>query len=189
MDKKILIPVFLLALVLMIAFFVDSILHNYSDEPVESDAIIILGGGDQGRVQQAADLYASGYADSVIITPVGDRFNTEELISVVRHYGVDEEDIIVDSESTSTHTNAEQSIQAMNDRNFDSALVVTSDYHLKRAKLSFDRLNGGAKEFNYIPSTNLAGESWYDRENALDLWFNETVKVWGYRFGLYHFVG
>lgn len=77
----------------------------------------------------------------------------------------------------------------MEDYNFESAMIVTSDYHLKRAKLIFERLNNNEKTFNYIASANLDGKEGIDREDAFSLWFNEFIKVWGYRFGLYKIFG
>src|SRR5699024_10968452 len=142
----------------------DSFYHNYTDEPEDADVIIVLGGGDQGRVDKAAELYQSGYADKVIMTPVGVRFTAEELKTIGRHYGIDEEDIIIEDDSGSTYTNAEESIEIMEDEGFDSALIVTNDYHIKRARLSFDRLNDDSMTFNYINAMNLSDERWYERE-------------------------
>lgn len=188
MNKKILIS-FGVITIIFIAIITESFLHTYTDSLETSDTIIILGGGDQGRVQQAARLYESGYADNVIITPVEERYTSEELITILRHYGFDEEDITVEEESTSTYSNAQKTIEIMDNNNLDSALVVTSDYHIKRAKIAFDRLNDGSKKFHYIPATNLAGEKWHEREDAHVHWFNEFIKVWGYRLGLYKFFG
>lgn len=189
MNKKILIPLLLLVIIVIIAIFVDSLLHTHSDKPENSDAIIILGGGDQGRVEKAADLYKSGYADKVIITPVAQRYTTEELVTIIRHYGIEEEDIIIDETSTSTYTNALRTIEIMDEYDFESALIVTNDYHVKRSKLVFDRVNDNSKSFKFISATNLAGEKWYERENAASHWFGELIKVWGYRLGLYKFFG
>lgn len=189
MKKKIIIPLLILLTFISVAILVDSLNHTHSDQLAKSDTIIILGGGDQGRVQQAARLYESGYADNVIITPVEGRYTSEELITILRHYGFAEEDITVEEESTSTYSNAQKTIEIMNRNNFDSALIVTSDYHMKRAKIAFDRLNDESKEFHYIPATNLAGEKWHEREDAHIHWFNEFLKVWGYRLGLYKFFG
>lgn len=189
MKKKIIIPLLILLTFISVAILMDSLNHTHSDQAGNSDTIIILGGGDQGRVQQAARLYESGYADNVIITPVEERYTSEELITILRHYGFSEEDITVEEESTSTYSNAEKTIEIMDDNNFDSALVVTSDYHIKRAKIAFDRINEESKEFHYIPATNLAGEKWREREDSHVHWFNEFIKVWGYRLGLYKFFG
>lgn len=190
MNSKLYIVVLLLFISLLGVIIADSFYHNYTDEPEDSDVIVVLGGGDQGRVQKAAELYESGYADTVLMTPVGVRFTSEELENVGRHYGIDAEDIIVEEESTSTHTNAEQSIEIMEEEGFDSALVVTNDYHIKRTKIAFDRLNDDdAMTFSYINAMNLSNERWYERENSGSLWLNEFIKTWGYRLGLYNWFG
>lgn len=189
MNKKILIPLILLITIVFIALVVDSLLHTYSDTPENSDTIIILGGGDQGRVEQAADLYKAGYADQVIVTPVAERYTTDELVTIIRHYGIDEDDIIIDETSTSTYTNALRTMEIMDEHDFKSALVVTNDYHIKRSKLTFDRLNDDSKSFKFISATNLEGEKWYERDDMFSHWIGEFVKNWGYRFGLYKFFG
>ena len=189
MTKKIIIPFLAILVLITVLIVFESFNHDDFDQHEKSDTIIILGGGDQGRVQQAARLYESGYADNVIITPVEERYTSEELVTILRHYGFSEDDITVEEESTSTYSNAEKTIEIMESKDFDSALVVTSDYHIKRSKIAFERLNDGSKEFHYIPATNLAGEEWYEREDAHKHWFNEFIKVWGYRLGLYKFFG
>lgn len=189
MNSKLYIVVLLLFVSLLGVIIADSFYHNYTDDPEDADVIVVLGGGDQGRVDKAAELYQAGYADTVMMTPVGDRFTSEELINTGRHYGIDESDIIVEEESTSTHTNAEQSIRIMEEEGFDSALIVTNDYHIKRSRLAFDRLNDGSMTFTYINAMNLSGERWYERENSGVIWMNEFIKTWGYRFGLYKWFG
>lgn len=176
MIRKLIIP--LLILFILTATLIESFNHDDFDQSKKSDTIIILGVGDQGRVQQVADLYKTGYADNVIITPVEERYNSQELITILTHYGFNEEDITV-----------EETIKLMENKDFDSALVVTSDYHIKRSKIAFDRLDDGSKQFHYIPATNLEGEKWHEREDAHKYWFNEFIKVWGYRLGLYKFFG
>lgn len=188
-KPKIAIPLTIILTLIMVGVIVESFIHNDSEKPEDSDVIVVLGGGDQGRMKRAADLYESGYANKVIVTPVGDRYNTEELTNIARHYGIEEEDIIVDSESTSTYTNAQRTIEIMDENNFESAMIVTSDYHVKRAKIIFDRLKDGSKSFTYIASGNLEGDIWIDREDAIRHWLSESIKVWGYRFGLYKIFG
>ncbi|QQD85647.1 YdcF family protein [Jeotgalicoccus sp. ATCC 8456] len=188
-KPKIAIPLTIILTLIMVGVIVESFIHNDSEKPEDSDVIVVLGGGDQGRMKRAADLYESSYAEKVIVTPVGDRYNTEELTNIARHYGIEEEDIIVDSESTSTYTNAQRTIEIMDENDFELAMIVTSDYHVKRAKIIFDRLNDGSKSFTYIAAGNLEGDIWIDREDAIRHWLSESIKVWGYRFGLYKFFG
>lgn len=186
MNTKLAIPLLVILALIFIAILIESFIRGESNSPEDSDVIVILGGGDQGRVQKAADLYESGYADKVLMTPAGDRYNGEELTSIARHYGVEEKDVLVDTESTSTYSNAQRTIEIMDDNNFESALIVTSDYHLKRAKLAFERLNDNEKTFNYISASNLEGKKGLDREDAFSHWIGEFIKTWGYRFGLYN---
>lgn len=190
MKSKLYIIVILLFISLLAVIIADSFNHNYTDEPEDSDVIIVLGGGDQGRVQKAAELYESGYADTVLMTPLEHSFSAEELITIGTNYDIDKTDIMLGKESTSTHTNAEQSIEIMEEQGFDSALVVTNDYHIKRTKIAFDRLNDDdAMTFSYINAMNLSNERWYERENSGSLWLNEFIKTWGYRLGLYNWFG
>lgn len=77
----------------------------------------------------------------------------------------------------------------MNENGFDSALIVTNDYHIKRAKLIYDRLSNDNQTFNYIAATNLEGKKWYERDDAFNHRIGEFIKNWGYRLGLYNFFG
>src|SRR5699024_5757179 len=170
MNIKIAIPLLVILALTFIAIIIESFIQGEADSPEDSDVIVILGGGEQGRVEKAADLYQSGYASKVLNTPADDRYNAVEITYIVRHYGVEEEDVIVDTESTSTYSNAERTLEIMDDNNFESAMIVTSDYHLKRAKLTFERLNDNEKTFNYIAASNLEGKKGLDREDAFSHW-------------------
>ena len=67
MNIKIAIPLLVMLALIFIAILIESFITGESDTPEESDLIVILGGGDQGRVEKAADLYQSGYAGKVLI--------------------------------------------------------------------------------------------------------------------------
>src|SRR5699024_4739956 len=186
MNSKLYIAILLLSISLPALLIADCFFRNYTHKPEDSDVLIALCTDIQRRKSNAAELYQAGYADTVIMTPIGDRFSGEELKSIGRHYGIDESDIMVEEESDSTYTNAEESIKIMEEEGFDSALVVTNDYHTKRSRLAFDRVNDSDKTFIFINAMNLSGERWYERENSGTIWLNEFVKTWGYRFGLYN---
>ena len=72
MKARILIILMCIILLLIVISLIDSFDHGYSDEPIESDLIVMLGGGDADRMQMAAKLYREGYADHVLITPAID---------------------------------------------------------------------------------------------------------------------
>lgn len=154
------------------------------EEPVQADVVIALS-GDVGRLERAAELYHAGYADAVMLSLANEPGMTVQEATA---FGVPESDLILEEEATSTYTNAVYTKEVMMENGFESALVVSSDYHIRRVKLVFDQVYEGTDiELTYVAS--LRNEvTWYrDRANV---WFTvkEFVKLPGYWLGLYRFV-
>lgn len=187
MNIKIAVIILCIALMLMVTSVIDSFNHNETDTPEKADIIIMLGGGDKGRMEKAAELYHEGYAEYVMITPAMDTIYPQSTEFALK-LGIPEDVIIEEHDATSTYTNATESLKIMDDYNFDSALVVTSDYHLKRSKMIYDRVNDGQYELKYIAALGADGETWKERSYSDRIWFTEFYKLWGYRLGLYNFI-
>lgn len=187
MKIRITVIIICIALMLMVTSVIDSFNHNETDTPEKADVIIMLGGGDKGRMEKAAELYHEGYADYIIITPESEDIYPQSTAFVVE-LGIPEDAIIEEYEATSTYTNAVESFKIMDEHGFDSALVVTSDYHLKRSKLIYDRVSDGKYDLKYIAALGTGGEKWNERSYADRIWFSEFYKLWGYRLGLYNFI-
>ncbi|MCK1977050.1 YdcF family protein [Jeotgalicoccus huakuii] len=147
----------------------------------------MLGGGDNGRMQKAAELYHDNYADYVIISPVRKNIYPQS-IEFAMELGIPKSAIIEEHNATSTYTNATKTLKLMDEYEFDSALVVTSDYHLKRSKMIYDRVNDGKFDLSYISAPSTDGKAWHERSYAKRIWFSEFYKLWGYRLGLYNFI-
>jgi len=188
MNLKFIVTLGSLLAVFAATILADSFLPVEAEEPTKSDVIVVLGGGDQGRVKQAAELYEEGYADEVLITASEKDGSTSGLKTVAEHYGIPEEALSVENASTSTYTNALNTVDFMEAEGFESAMIVTSDYHVDRAEFIFDKVNDAGYNFNYIAAQNLEGENWIERENSHDIWFSEMTKMWGYRMGLYKWI-
>ncbi|RHW39537.1 YdcF family protein [Lysinibacillus yapensis] len=174
-----------LLLVLVVGLILISIFgKNFlvvNEEPVKSDVIIVLSGGE-GRLEKAASLYDEGYAPQVLLTTYGeDGFSKQEVMAA----GLPDEALILEEEATSTYTNALYSKQIMEKHQLNSAIVVTSDYHTKRTKFIFERVfeESGA-ELTFVaatPADSLGEFSWFTA-------FGEYVKLIGYYLGLYKFI-
>ena len=188
MKKKLLIAAIILVSVCLLISLVDSFQHNYSDNPGDSDLIVMIG-GDNGRLKRAAELYQDGYADYVMITPVINIPGLEQNIEAAREYGIPESALIADYTAKSTYTNATAVIDYMEENNMISALIVTSDYHIKRTKYIFEKENDNRFLFKYIAALSKKGERWYDTSDSSFIWSSEYIKIWWYRFGLYRFTG
>lgn len=187
MKIRIAVIIICIILMLIVTSVIDSFNHSETDRPQKADVIIMLGGGDKGRMEKAAELYHEGYADYVIITPESADIYPQSTEFAVE-LGIPEDAIIEEYEATSTYTNAVESFKIMDEHGFDSALVVTSDYHLKRSKLIYDRVSDGQYDLKYIAALGAGGEKWNERSYADRIWFSEFYKLWGYRLGLYNFI-
>ncbi len=184
MKIRIIVILICISLMLIVVALIDSLDHSYTDVPVESDLIVMLGGGEAARMQKAAELYNEGYADHVLITPVIESEELSQSSALAMEYGIPEDALILEDEATSTYTNATITMDIMEERDMTSALIVTSDYHIKRSKYIYDRLNDGSFEFKYVAALT-EGERWHERPGAFHVWRSEFVKIWAYRLGLY----
>lgn len=173
-----------LILLLSVVVVIESFEHGETDEPVPADVIIMLGGDDRGRLQKAAELYHAGYADYVMISPLSDEYYSQSR-EFANTLGIPDHAIIAETEATSTYTNAVLSLEMMEKLGFENALVVTSDFHLKRSRLAFDRVNDDRFDLTYVAALSEDGEKWHERSYARLLWATEFYRMWGYRLGLY----
>lgn len=173
-----------MCIILLIIVIIESFDHSTTERPVPADVIIMLGGDDRGRLEKAAELYHSGFADQVMISPITSDYYSQSMEFALA-LGIPSDAIIEETEATSTYTNAVLTLEIMEELNFESALVVTSDFHMKRSMLSFERVNEGRFELTYVAALSENGEKWHERSYARLLWAKEFYKIWGYRLGLY----
>lgn len=118
-----------------------------ADRARSADVIIVLGGGEAGterRARHAAVLFGQGVAPYVVCTgslPVpgslAARNEAELCAAVVRAHGVPDAAILVEPRSRSTEENARESAAIMRARGWQSAVLVSDDFHLWRATWLF----------------------------------------------------
>lgn len=177
---------------ILVAIFLISypiILSNLivDEEPVTTDVIIVPEGGSQ-RSEKAAELYNEGYSESdkIIVSPLT-KENKKDYEKIPK------KDILAETEATSTYTNATNTLALMEENNYDSALIVTTDYHTLRTKLSYERVN---EAYDYdltivaaYPESGGEERPWYDyTPESFKTASREFIKIWGYWFGLYKFI-
>lgn len=118
------------------------------------DAIIVLGNPANDdcspglmmmeRLDKGIELYKRGIAKKMLLC--GGKVSNSCIESVVMKYysiqnGVNEEDIFIDTLSQNTYQNAYYSILIMRKIKFNSAAIVSSKFHTKRACGIFSRYN------------------------------------------------
>src|SRR5699024_9927029 len=91
------------------------ILNNLisDEEPVQSDVIIVPEGEEFVRASKAAELLNEGYShsDKVIVSHI-----TETNVEGYKEFGVEPEQIIPETEATSTYENAVNTLEMMNEK-------------------------------------------------------------------------
>ena len=172
------------------------------DALTRADAILVLAGSDIERPLEAADLYAEGYALRVVLT----RESVEPAMETLRRrgitppsevewqravlvqLGVKADAVIIPSR---IHDNTAQEAETLRDlaatHGWRRVIVVSSKYHLRRARLAFRRELGdtgvsvvmrGTRYDRAIP------DRWWSRRADVRWLLSELPKLVAYRLGL-----
>lgn len=114
------------------------------DRARTADVIIVLGGGAVGTERRAvhgAVLYRQGYAPYILCSGGGSGTAAEadRCMRVAVEMGVPLRAVIRDTNSFSTEENAHEAAAIMAARGWESAVLVSDDFHLWRATWIFRR--------------------------------------------------
>lgn len=146
-------------IILVITLFIKVYNQGQEATPEKSDVILLLGCKvrEEGvpsllleyRLERALELYSQGYADKIIVSGgQGDNEPMSEAQAMriwLEAEGVPKERILTEDQSTSTYENIKYSKPIMEQEGFQTAIIVSNDFHLYRALLM-------AKEFGITAS-------------------------------------
>lgn len=166
----------LLAIALLAAFLFPQQLLCVDSGNVQADVIVVLGGGARERPDQAAELFRSGAASTVIVSGQGD-FASNRQILVAE--GVPPSRIHVEPKSNSTKQNAQYSISLLRELGAKRVIIVTSWYHSRRALHAFQHYAPDI-QFYSRPSYYGYPRTQWSREGLKGYIRAEYVKLAGY---------
>jgi len=169
---------------------------SVADRPQKADAILVLGGG-YSRPFQAADLYRQGYARRIYITaPVRDEqlrlldaagiaFPREEDVvrQVLLKKGVPAAAIEYLGKDLISTAEEAQAARALFARRAPRLLVVSSPYHLRRARIIFTDALPGADIRVIATSYDRFPSSWWKNQSAAGSVLLELAKITFYQLG------
>lgn len=110
--------------------------------PAKSDAAVVITGGS-GRIEHGIEVLKSGQAQRLLIAGADPSVTKKDLI---RRLGGSKRlvNCCVDlgSESVDTRSNAEEAQRWLVKHDYDSLRLITSDWHMRRARYEFRKVLG-----------------------------------------------
>ena len=170
-----------LLILLSITFLSMGNLLMINETPVKSDVIIVLAGDEGKRTDYSIQLFKEGYSDRLLLSGCPD--STGKMLQQAAEAGISTDYIIVDNQSESTYDNAVYSKKLIVEAGYKSAIVVTSDYHMRRSKLVFKKEFKDTDIDLVYCSVNEDGfnpEKWWTNSYSFKLVLSEYVKIAGY---------
>jgi hypothetical protein len=153
------------------------------DDPVHSDAIVVLAGETNVRPAHGLELLHQGMAPHVFIDAVGqDLIFDQRLVDIAQKYvnglGEASQVSVCPIAGLSTNAEADDVARCLQGRGAHRVLIVTSDYHTRRALMIF-RHRLPQYEFNAAAARNPEqfGEAWWTRREWAKVTFDEWLKT------------
>lgn len=153
-------------------------------DPIEkTDVIVAVSGGDtKARIEKAVELYDEGWAPMIIFSGAaaeGDVSNAEAMQNIAVRLGVPKSSIIIEEDSMDTAENAEFTSRIIQDKGYESIILVTSPYHQRRTMELFRDYLG--EDFKIINQSALDEEwrkkGWWETNVGRFLTIGELGKI------------
>ncbi|KZM51343.1 hypothetical protein OA90_05585 [Labrenzia sp. OB1] len=134
-----------------------------------ADAIVVLTGG-HARVNEAVRLLEEGRANRLLISGVHPGTTREQLAAVTSsRMPLKKSTVELDRVALNTAGNATETASWVRKNGFSSLLVVTSAYHLPRARVE---LSGA------LPKVELIAYPVFSKDLKLEEWYREPATIW-----------
>ena len=162
--------------------------------PLVSDAIVVISGDEQlARFQEGVNLYQRGFGQYLVFSGAAHDngiSNADVMRTLAVRQGVPKASILEESQGEDTWGNAVYTRQVLEEHRLRSAVLVTSPYHARRAKLTFDAAYSGSGiqlTVHAAPDSQWRKLSWWQQPETRRLTFTELQKL-AYIFatGQYH---
>jgi len=191
--RKIIMFILLIATLIIIFIFVAKQFAGQflvvDQQPRSADAIIVLSGPPDElnqRMEHAYFLYGLHYAPYLIFS--GNRSICNNMRDYTLNKGIPIEAIILEDNSYSTYDNAVFTRNVMISHGFKSAIIVSSDYHMRRVKFLFDNLYKGTG-INLIYSASKSSffnpQIWWGNNKSVVTIAYEYCKLLSNYFGIH----
>lgn len=158
--------------------FTEYVRQMQPQNPTEAtDAIIVLTGGAQ-RVNKGLDLLSTGQGKKLFITGVNGHVSLQEIMGLWRRPIIEEDAndccIVLDHKARNTIQNAQETRIWAQKEQIKTLRLVTSDYHMPRARLEFHKNIPGIRILAWPVKAHIQSGT---RNDFLRLTFEEYNKT------------
>ncbi len=160
------------------------------DAPAQVDAVFVLGGSVEDRGVEATRIYQRGWCEQFVFTgaPVPSALASLGLDSTEAQCtrnaavlaGLPREMTVALDKGTSTFEESEALLQYAVEQGFDTVMVVSNYFHLRRIGMVFRkrfRKAGITVLLHGAPSSDFDERTWWTTEEGLIMLNNEYVKL------------
>lgn len=177
-------PLLLLVLVGLLAWFYPEKFLTVDSGPVTADILILVGGGggQHERAARAVQLFKLHAAPRVLLTGAGDDLINLRLLLAG---GVPAQVIEIENRSKTTRQNAAFTAPLLREEKIQSAILVTSWYHARRAEKTFAHFAPGVRFYSRPAYLGFDRADW-NRDGLNKRMRLEFLKLPGYwiRYGV-----
>jgi uncharacterized SAM-binding protein YcdF (DUF218 family) len=158
--------------------------------PEKADiALVLAGDGEGNRILKAAQLARQGYVSKVLVSgPSGiyGHYECDLAIPFAVKAGYPESYFVhLENDARSTQEEARDAIARLRQLGVHSVLLVTSDYHTRRAGKIF---RSAAPDLRFIvvaaPDVSFTPDGWWHNRQGEKIAFNEWLKTVTEPFGI-----
>lgn len=162
--KLILFTVFFLFVVALADFhrWVNQVGALRPEDPLRADAIVALTGGSGHRIEAALSILEDGAGQRLLVSGVHESVNISELIATTGgQQSLYDCCIDIGREADSTQGNAIETREWVDTHDYNSLIIVTSDYHMPRALLWFRKELGTTHLIPYPVESGIRPRQWW----------------------------
>ena len=147
-----------------------------AEDAAKTDGIVVITGGS-GRIEHGIDVLADGKGKRLLVAGADPAVTKADL---VRRLGGQRRLVqcCVDlgSESVDTRSNAEEARRWLERRNFKSVRLITSDWHMRRARYEFRRELAG--DYRVVPDAVRTEPGFMTLFGEYNKYLLRRVAVW-----------
>lgn len=161
-----------------------------ADPLQKADAIVVLSGGDEHRIDEAIRLYQEEYADTIILTETGaflEEFNAEyskERQLVLLNAGIPGGAIMITPRNAASTRDEAKDVKALlQSKHPKVLLVVTDPYHTLRTRMIWEEVFEGTETeilVRPVRDSWYSSSTWWLSKAGWKNTVNEYIKLFGY---------